>query len=169
MRAHRFKTQAVEGSRPILFEGAVVLRRSVALVRGQAIFGEDLVPRAHAGIALHFGQNRCRRDGVAPGVAFDQAALRQGKLQRNRVHQQEIRRGIEAVDRDPHGHSRCLVDVDPVDGGGIHRADGPRHGALANAFGEHFTALRLEQFAVVETSHGSIFGEDYGAGEDCAE
>src|ERR1017187_9529358 len=56
-RAYWFKTQPVQGSRSILLDGAAVLRRRVALVRGQSVFGKDRVPRAHAGVALYFGQN----------------------------------------------------------------------------------------------------------------
>ena len=42
------------------------------------------------------------------------------------------------------------------------RSNAPRHGALPNANGEHFTAFRIEQFAVIEAAHGAFPGKDNG-------
>src|SRR5437868_1666217 len=52
-----------------------------------------------------------------------------------------------------------------VDGAGIDGGDGPGYGALADTFGEHFAAIGVEQFAIVQAAHGTILGENDSAGE----
>ena len=47
--------------------------------------------------------------------------------------------------------------------------DGPGHGALADAHGQHFAALRLEQLAVVQAAHGTVGRKDHGRGHHGAE
>ena len=61
-------------------------------MRGQAVLGKDLVPHAHAGVAIDLGDDGGGRDGVAARVALDQGTLGQGKVDRNGIDQQEIGR-----------------------------------------------------------------------------
>jgi hypothetical protein len=146
-----------------------MLRRGIAFVRSQPVSGKDFVPHAHAGIAIHFGDDGRRGDGVAARVALDERALRHGQVDGHRVDQQKIGRGVQLLDRLAHGQTRGLVDIDGVDGGGVHGGHGPRHGALADALRQHFAPFRFEQFAVVQTAHRAIGREDHGAGHHRSE
>src|SRR6202041_568084 len=114
-----------------LFNGPAVLGRRVAFVRGQTVGGKNLVPNAHAGVAVNLRNNGRGGDGVAAGIAFDEGALRQGKIEGDGVGEQEVRSGREPAHREAHGQARGLVDVDGIYGGGVHGGDGPAHGALA--------------------------------------
>src|ERR1022692_2902922 len=149
---------------PVLLQSLCMFGREIALMAGQAVLREDLIPDPYALVAPDFGDDGGGSDGVALRVALDQGTLGSGERQRHGVNQQKIRCGRQACDRHFHGHLGGLVNVDPVDGGRIHGRYRPSHRALADALGEHGAALGVELFAVVQAAHRAVRRKDYRGG-----
>src|SRR6202021_900084 len=94
-----------------LFDGPAVLGRRIAFMRGQTIRRKDLVPNAHARVAVDFRDDGSGGDGVAAGVAFDESALRQWKFEWDGVGEQEIGSGSEPAHREAHGQTGAREGV----------------------------------------------------------
>src|ERR1700691_1162622 len=54
---HWSERLAVQRRWTVLLQGRQMLWRAVALVRGEAVLGEDGIPLAHHAVALNFGEN----------------------------------------------------------------------------------------------------------------
>src|ERR1700726_3062745 len=59
---HRSERLPMQRRWTVLLQGGQMLRRAVALVRSQAVLGEDRVPLAHHAVAFDLGQNRSGRN-----------------------------------------------------------------------------------------------------------
>ena len=87
---------------------------SVSLVSGKAVFGVEAVPFRHLPVPRYFGDDAGGGDGIAQGVAVDDAALFPLEPQAlQRVDQEQLRRDL--LRRPAHGVLRSVQDVDLVD------------------------------------------------------
>src|ERR1022692_2659912 len=60
---------------PVLLQSLCMFGREIALMAGQAVLREDLIPDAHALVAPDLGDDGGGGDGVALRVALDQGTL----------------------------------------------------------------------------------------------
>src|SRR6185312_19128 len=91
---------------------------------------------------------------------MNQGELRRGPVDSQCVNQQEIRRGIEALHRAPHGEPRGLININPIDLKGIGRSHRPRDCAVLDASGEQFAVFRVEFLAVAQAANRTVFGKN---------
>jgi hypothetical protein len=111
-------------------EGVEVFGRSVALMAGEAVAGVLLVELLHPAVAVGFGEDGGRGDGVRKGVAVDEGLLGEGKVDGGGVYEQVVGGAGKGFNGPTHGKPGSLEDVDGIDfggGGGGHR---PGEGAL---------------------------------------
>src|SRR4051794_14785477 len=96
---------------------------TVALVGGQSVTGENLVPLDHGLIASDFGQDRCGGNGKAERIPVNQAALRQVKVNANGVDEKIIAWNVQLDNGATHSQPAGLQDVMVVDLKSIGGAD----------------------------------------------
>ena len=142
---------------------------AVALVRGESIFGILLVEFAHTLVAVDLGDDGCRRYGYRQRVAVDDAGLRAGVVEAERVDEQVVGCGCELEDGLCHRELGRLVDVNTVDGGGIDFFDGDGNGLLLDHFGEALAVFAQELFRVTQAADAGVLGENDGGGDHAAE
>src|SRR5207237_8699009 len=61
--------------------------------------------------------------------------------------------GVQLCDGFLHGYSRCVIDVNLINAGSIHRGNGPRYGVLAYAFRQNFTAVCEQEFRIAQATN----------------
>src|SRR6516225_6606814 len=88
--AYWFKTEAVQRRGAALFEGGEVVGRTVPLVAGEAVLGENFAPLGERAIAKCFREDRRGGDRKATGVAVNQRFLRDGDVDGRRVDEKII-------------------------------------------------------------------------------
>ena len=169
MPSHRRETEPVQRRGSVRADGRHMLRRLVTLVIHQPVIRVERVPLAHHLVPVNLGDDGSGGDGMTALISLNDRLLGQREVQRNSVHQHEIGRGNELLDGGLHGQTGRLIDIDPVDGRGIHGGYRPGHGPLANPRSQHLTAFRIDLFAVVETADGNIGRENDCPGDHGAE
>lgn len=142
-----------------------MLRSGVPLVGIEPVPRKHLMPSVQAGVALHLGEDRSGGDALRDGVAVNQRALWLGDFDLQGVHQQIVRRRLEALDGAPHRETRGLKNIETVNLVHVGSGNGPRHGALTDALGEDRAPLGRKNFAVAQPANGALRGKDDGAGE----
>ena len=112
-----------------------------------------------------FGDDGGGGDGERERVAVEEAGLGARVVEAHGVNQQVVGRESEALDGGEHGDARGLVDVDAVDGLGVHLGDGDGEGAAADMAVEPLALLAVELLGVREAGAGE--GADAGWEDDC--
>ena len=92
----------------------------------------ELVELTHEAVAMHLGHDGGGGDGEGERVAVEEAGLRAGMVETHGVDEQVVGREGAAVHGGQHGDARGLVDVDAVDGLGVHLGDGDGEGTAAD-------------------------------------
>ena len=93
----------------------------------------------------------------------------EGKIECDRVDQDEIGRRVELLHCSLHSQTGRLVDVDGIDGGIVDGCDSPGDGAIPDLLSQNFAALGIQLFAVIQATNGGIRRENHGAGNNGAE
>ena len=97
------------------------------------------------------------------------AVLRAGMVEAQSVDEQVVGRGRKFADGLRHRETGGLVDVDAVDGLGIHFLDGAANGFLLHDFGEAFTIFDFKLLGVAEAADTAVEWKDDGCGDDGTE
>ena len=119
----------------------LVRRSGITLVPPQLVLREDQVPLPHQSVPFHLGQNGSGGNRDAERVSFDDGNLGNREVQSQGVHQQKIGRRDQLQDGFSHGEAGSLVDVDPVNLGGVHASHGPGQRPAANLGCQFFPFL----------------------------
>src|SRR5271156_4279292 len=112
---NRSERLPVQGRGTIFLQRREMLRRAIALMRSQAVLGEDRIPLAHHAVALHLGENRSRRDRSGKRITMNDGLLGKRTIQANGIDQKMVRSRLKPHHRLAHRDARCLINIDLVD------------------------------------------------------
>src|SRR5690606_5347048 len=120
-RTHRLEALTMYCARPVAIERLVVLRRAVALVRGETILRIDRIEARHHLVALHFRVIRRGIDARAPRVSVDdgfEAAFERQPGERRAAIAVDLHvrwMHAQSDERSSHGEVRRFQDVVSID------------------------------------------------------
>ena len=126
----------------------------------------------HEAIAVDLCDHGRGGDREREGVAVVELGLRAAMVEAHGIDQEMVGREGEALYRGQHGDARGLVDVDAVNGLGVHLGDGDGQGDLADAAVELFAVLAQKLLGVLESGAGQAghpLGQNDGGGDHGAE
>src|SRR6516164_3458270 len=99
-----------------LFEELKMIRRTVALVLGEAVAGVLFIISVHDSVAGHLGENRGGGDAETLAISTDDMGLRDGEAGNPAaINQHVLRRPLEGRKRALDGAHSCPIDVEAVD------------------------------------------------------
>ena len=127
-----------------------MIRRAVSLVLREPVHRIELVELLHPPVAIHFCQDRGRRDRDGSRVAVNQRLLLDGQIELDGIEQQIIRQGTQLRDRGDHRLPARLINVPRVNPARVNFGDGPGQRVFSNAVGQLGAALRRQFLRIVQ-------------------
>src|SRR5437588_711976 len=140
-----------------------MIRRAVAFVTRESVFGVLRVQFHHDAIARNLRDYRGGRDTEALAIAADDSRLRKLELRHETpVDQHMLRGALQRRDSAPYREHRGPVDVHLVDLAHAGGADSERQGALGDLRKKLFAFLRRQLFRIMDALDECLWREYHG-------